>query len=319
MRSLETDSKLRTLIYGKESLTDRISTSINFLKQYDTEFYEHDYGERSTLTKEPVKQLNPNDISEEEYSSIEHTVQQALNQNNYFGQFVLKIEEIDTSGLRKVRVIKDNGANIIMKIRMPESKKKVPNPPKTDDSFKKILEKCENIENNQEKITRCVLRTEKTVGHINTIVQNFKKSDGVEFVSIIETQEPQKDDNAPFELPINSLSELWRLNSRIIDTEVRDAMNIEMLRLEPQPGMKIIGRVVRSIIDKDLLGQICWSGRVKVDHKYMKTDDRIMLSKMKNIVDYMLEVCRSKEETSNHVFLQTLMNMIRKARFKFKE
>lgn len=322
IRSLETDAKLRQLIYGKETVKDRIDESITFLKQYDAEFNEHDYGEKNIGTG-PSRKLNPNEISEEEYASIERTVQQALHQNNYFGQFVLKIEEIDPTGLRKVRVIKDNGANVIMKIRMPETltTKKSADIPKTDESLKKILQKCEIIENSQEKMSHSVLRTEKAVALISTLVQTHKTiSNTIEFVDMIRNeQEEIKDDSAPFELPINTLSELWRLNSRIVDVEVREAMNLEMMKLEPQPGIKIIGRVVRAVIDKDLLGQMCWSGRVKVEHKYRKTDDRLMLSKMKHIVDYLLEVCKSKEETTNHVFLQTLMNLIRKARFKVKE
>lgn len=327
MRSLETDAKLRQLVYGKETIKDRIDDSITFLKQYDAEFNEHDYGEKN-LGSGPSRKLNPNEISEEEYASIERTVQQALYQNNYYGQFVLKIEEIESTGLRKVRVIKDNGANVIMKIRMPESFNKTPKKPaapaadipKTDESLKKILEKCEVIETGQEKIVRSVLRTEKAVALMSTLVQTKTSSSTIEFVDMIPNeQEVVKDDSAPFELPINTINELWRLNSRITDSEVREAMNLEMMALEPQPGIKIIGRVVRAVIDKDLLGQMCWSGRVKVEHKYMKIDDRLMLSKMKHIVDYLLEVCKAKEETSNHVFLQTLMNLIRKARFKVKE
>lgn len=323
MRCLEADAKLRQLIYGKETIKDRCDDSITFLKQYDAEFNEHDYGEKNVGLMSS-KKSNLNEICDEEYASIERTVQQALHQNNYFGQFVLKIEEIEATGLRKVRVIKDNGANVIMKIRMPESfntLKKSVEIKTTDESLTKILKKCESIESSQEKISLSVLRTEKAVSLISTLVQVHKNSSGsVELIDLIGNDlEVPKDDSAPFELPINTLSELWRLNSRIIDVEVREAMNLEMLKLESQPGIKIIGRVVRAIIDKDLLGQMCWSGRIKVEHKYMKIDDRLMLSKMKNIVDYMLEVCQSKEETTNHVFLQTLMNLIRKARFKVKE
>lgn len=323
LRSLETDANLRKVINGKETIKDRCDESITFLKQNDTEFNEHDYGEKN-VGLGPSKKPNLNEISEEEYASIEKSVQQALHQNNYFGQFVLKIEEIEPTGLRKVRVIKDNGANVIMKIRMPESfktPKKSVEIPKTDDSLKQILQKCEIIESSQQKMSRSVLRTEQTVALISTLVQTHRNSpNSIEFVDLIgnEVEDP-KDDNAPFELPVESLSELWRLNARIVDVEVREAMNLEMMKLEPQPGIKIIGRVVRAVIDKDLLGKMCWSGRVKVEHKYMKIDDRLMLSKMKNIVDYLLEVCQSKEETSSQVFLQTLMNLIRKARFKLKE
>uniref|UniRef100_A0A336MJ67 CSON013115 protein n=1 Tax=Culicoides sonorensis TaxID=179676 RepID=A0A336MJ67_CULSO len=321
IRSLDTDLKLRQKIYGIETLKDRISDSISFLKENDSDFNEHDYGEKS-IGGRPFGLKTSVNTSEEEYASIEKTVRQALNQNNYYGQFVLKIEDIDANGLRKIRVIKENGANVIMKIRMPDIPNiKKPETTKPDETLKKILAKCENIETNQERMSKSVSRTEKAVHVISTIVQTSKSASSpsnIEFIDFVEQDDP-KGDYAPFELPINTISDLWRLNSRITDPEVREAMNLEMLKIEAQPGIKVIGRVVRAVIDKDLLGQLCWSGKVKVEHKYLKTDDRLMLSKMKNLVDYLFEVCKSKEDTTNHVFLQTVMNIIRKARFKVKD
>ncbi|XP_063706000.1 uncharacterized protein LOC134835074 [Culicoides brevitarsis] len=309
IQSLDVDTKLREAIYGSENTKERCDEAISFLKQYDTS-QEHDYG-----TEKRLPQLT---TSDEEYASIEKTVQQALHQNNYFGDFVLKIEEIEGNGLRKVRVIKDNGANIIMKIRMPDSflqkKKKIIS---KQESLNKILEKCENIETTQQKITQSIKKTENFVTNIHSWVQSQKTDcDGIEFIDAEAENDEPKDPNAPFELPINSLSELWRLNMRIKDPEVRAAMDLELLKVEPHPGMRIIGRVLRAVIDNEMLGKLCWSGKIKIEHKYLKLEEKIMLSKMKNLVDYLLDVCQSKEGTPISVFHATVMNIIRKARAK---
>lgn len=316
---------LRKKIFGELNQSERLQDSVSFLKQYDNSFHEHDYGSKNKNQK-VLHNVEGKTIldsyTEEEYNSIEKTVKDALEQSNYFGKYVLKIEDFDETGLRKVRIVKENGINVIMKLRMPESmipenvRSKPVSP--SNGAMDLILKKCDEIVTSQEKMSRSIFRTEKTVVHISSLVQNYKIID--QTIDLCDGNGGEKDKNAPFELPINQLNELWRLNSRIIEPDLREAMNDELGKLQPQPGMKIIGRVLRSVIAKDLLGQLCWSGRIKVEHKYMKSDDRIMLSKMKNLVDYLFELCKAKEDdTTMHVFLQTIMNIIRKERFRVRE
>lgn len=251
-KSIESDNYLRKSL----SETDTCQDSYNFLKRYENNFNEHDY-------EQPAKrQKISTELSEIECDAIEKTVQTALQKNGYNGRFVLKVEDIDEYGLRKVRVIKDNGSVILMKLKMPEKSAFKRRGPEVTGELQLVIKKCEKIENLQDKLMRSAMRIEKTVLGIHEKVQ-------VQMGEInYEITEVGRDENSPFYFPISHLTELWRLNNRLADPEVKAQLTEEMNKIESPIGCKISGKIFRTVIEKSLLCQICWSGRIKDGQKY---------------------------------------------------
>lgn len=273
VKSQETDTYLRKTVLPKDSAKDRVKVSVEFLKCHDLSYVEPDVNDPLTVKKQ-VKPVTSK-LTDEENESIEKAVQSTLQRSGYNGRFAINVEEIDEQGLRRVRVIKENGNNVLMKLRMPARQdststalvnKKVKKEAHIE-SIEELLKKCDRIEDMQDRVFRSVVRTEKVVFQINEQIHTSKLAE-----SGFEITDVQRDDDAPFVFPISHLSELWRLNTRLADPEVRELLTEEMSKIEASAGSKISGKIFRSLIAKVLISKICWSGRIKDGPKYGKKD-----------------------------------------------
>lgn len=76
-------------------------------------------------------------------------------------------------------------------------------------------------------------------------------------------------------------------------------------------------------MDQNMVRRIFFSKNTNLSNFLLfsvKSDDKVMLSKMKYLVEWMYSIVVAKEpETTMQTFLQTIMNIIRKERFKSKE
>lgn len=311
-RSVESDKALRSSL----PQDNRYDEAVHFLNRHDGGFNEHDYEPPATKR---AKGNPKGELTEEECTAIEKTVQAAMRKNGYFGKFVLKVENTDEKGLRKIRVIKDNGSVILMKLKMPERAvtEKAPKPQRKrieiHEQLEVLLKKCEKVETTQDKLLRTAYRTEKTVMAMNERLHTTSDP--------FEMNEAGRDSDASFYFPIIQLSELWRLNTRLAEPETKSQLSEEMSKIEAPPnGSKISAKIFRTVIGRPLLGQLSWSGRIKEDSRYIKSEEKLMLSKMKFLVDWMYGIVAAKEpETDLNMFLQTIMNIIRKERFSVRK
>lgn len=164
---------------------------------------------------------------------------------------------MDDSGLRKVKVIKDNGAVILMKLKMPEKSTK--RPFEVTEEMQVVAKKCEIIETLQQQLIATCNRTEKTVTAIHEqILSNSSIEAAYEYSSNVE-----QDENSPFYFPITNLVELWRLNNKLQEPDVKSQLSEEMSKIEAPVGGKISGKILRTVIGKTLLSQICWRYVIK--------------------------------------------------------